>query len=86
MTSAFVVGALVLVDSVQVGGQGRAGCDGLAAVGGIEVGGVVFLATGAVAGWLGKGGVGTWRGHAGVFHHGDGVAHLAVGVESKVLD
>jgi len=55
-----VVGRQVLVPGVQIGDQRRAGLDGLAAIGPVAVV-VVLLAAGAVAGRLGKGGVGTWR-------------------------
>ena len=73
-----VVGPQVLGSGVQVGGQRWARLDGVAAVDGVEVG-VVFVAAGAVAGWLGEGWGGDLAGHASVFHDRDGVAHLAVG-------
>jgi len=66
------------VQGVQVLGQRGAGLDDLAAVGGVQVL-VVLVGAGAVVGGRGEGWGGDTAGHAGVFHDGDGVAHLAVG-------
>src|SRR5512132_1178850 len=73
-----VVGPLMAVQRVQVVGQLGAGLGGVAAVAGVPPV-VVLGVAGAVVGGGGECWGGDAAGHASVFHHGDGVAHLPVG-------
>src|SRR5215218_3592632 len=73
-----VVGPLMLIQCVQVVGELGAGLGGVAAVAGVQP--VVILAAAcAVVGGGGERWGGDAAGHAGAFHHGDGIAHLPVG-------